>query len=134
MAEHGLGLDNIYIAALSSVSPDLHEAAQVDGASRFRRVLSIDIPSIMPTVVILLILNIGQLMNLGFEKIFLMQNDVNLRLSEVISTYVYKEGISSSGGNYSYATAIGLFNSLINFVLVVSVNKLAQKYNGSGLW
>ena len=130
-----MGWDSIiYIAALSSVSPDLHEAAQVDGASRFRRVLSIDIPSIMPTVVILLILNIGQLMNLGFEKIFLMQNDVNLRLSEVISTYVYKEGISSSGGNYSYATAIGLFNSLINFVLVVSVNKLAQKYNGSGLW
>ena len=130
-----MGWDSIiYIAALSGVSPDLHEAAQVDGASRLRRVFSIDIPAIMPTVVILLILNIGQLMNLGFEKIFLMQNNVNLRFSEVISTYVYKEGISSGGGNYSYATAIGLFNSVINFVLVVTVNKLARKYNESGLW
>lgn len=130
-----MGWDSIiYIAALSGVSPDLHEAAQVDGASRLRRVFSIYIPAIMPTVVILLILNIGQLMNLGFEKIFLMQNNVNLRFSEVISTYVYKEGISSGGGNYSYATAIGLFNSVINFVLVVTVNKLARKYNESGLW
>lgn len=130
-----MGWDSIiYIAALSSVSPDLHEAAQVDGASRFRRVLSIDLPAIRPTIVTLLILNVGQLMNLGFEKIFLMQNNINLRLSEVISTYVYKEGISSSGGNYSYATAIGLFNSLVNFVLVVGVNKIAQKYDGNGLW
>ncbi|MDY3030803.1 MAG: ABC transporter permease subunit [Clostridia bacterium] len=124
----------IYIAALSSVSQDLHEAAQVDGASRFRRVLSIDLPAIMPTIVILLVLNTGQIMNLGFEKIFLMQNNVNLRLSEVISTYVYKEGISPSGGNYSYATAIGLFNSIVNFVLVVGVNKVAQKFGGNSLW
>lgn len=130
-----MGWDSIiYIAALSSVSPDLHEAAQVDGASRFRRVLNIDLPAIKPTIITLLILNVGQLMNLGFEKIFLMQNNVNLRLSEVISTYVYKEGISPSGGNYSYATAIGLFNSLVNFVLVVGVNKIAQKTDGNGLW
>ena len=130
-----MGWDSIiYIAALSSVPTELHEAAQVDGASRFRRVLSIDLPAIMPTVVILLTLNVGQLMNLGFEKIFLMQNNVNISMSEVISTYVYKQGISSSGGNYSYATAIGLFNSLVNLVLVVGVNKLANKYNGSGLW
>lgn len=124
----------IYIAALAAVPIELHEAAKVDGASRLRRVFSIDIPAIMPTVVILLVLNVGQLMNLGFEKIFLMQNNVNLRLSEVISTYVYKEGISASGGNYSYATAIGLFNSVINFVLVVGVNKLASKLGGSTLW
>lgn len=130
-----MGWDSIiYIAALSSVPLELHEAAQVDGASRFRRILSIDLPAIMPTVIILLTLNVGQLMNLGFEKIFLMQNNVNIRLSEVISTYVYKQGISASGGNYSYATAIGLFNSLVNLVLVVGVNKLANKYGESGLW
>jgi putative aldouronate transport system permease protein len=124
----------IYIAALAGVPLDLHEAAEVDGASRFRRVLSIDLPAIMPTIVILLVLNVGQLMNLGFEKIFLMQNNVNLRLSEVISTFVYKEGISASGGNYSYATAIGLFNSVVNFVLVVGVNKFAGKMGSSTLW
>ena len=130
-----MGWDSIiYISALSAVPTELHEAAQVDGASRFRRVISIDFPAIMPTIVILLTLNVGQLMNLGFEKIFLMQNNVNIRMSEVISTYVYKQGISASGGNYSYATAIGLFNSLVNLVLVVGVNKLANKYNGSGLW
>ena len=124
----------IYIAALSSVSPELHEAAQIDGASRFRRVLSVDIPAIVPTMVILLVLNLGQLINLGFEKIFLMQNNVNLRLSEVISTFVYKEGISASGGNYSYATAIGLFNSLVNFALVLGANKISSKFNGGTLW
>lgn len=130
-----MGWDSIiYIAALTSVSPDLHEAAQVDGASRLRRVWYVDFPAIKPTIIVLLILNIGQLMNLGFEKIFLMQNNINLRLSEVISTFVYKQGISSSGGNYSYATAIGFFNSVINFILVATVNKLAQKYNDSSLW
>ena len=124
----------IYLAALSSVSPDLHEAAQMDGASRLRRVISIDLPAIMPTIILLLIINAGQVMNLGFEKIYLMQNDVNLRLSEVISTYVYKVGISASGGNYSYATAIGMFNSIINFILVSTVNWLANKYGDTSLW
>lgn len=130
-----MGWDSIiYIAALSSVSPDLHEAAQMDGASRFRRVISIDFPAIVPTIVLLLIINVGQIMNLGFEKIYLMQNDVNQRMSEVISTYVYKVGMSPSGGNYSYATAIGMFNSVINFVLVVTVNMIANKYGETSLW
>ena len=130
-----MGWDSIiYLAALSSVSPDLHEAAQMDGASRLRRVISIDLPAIMPTIILLLIINAGQVMNLGFEKIYLMQNDVNLRLSEVISTYVYKVGISASGGNYSYATAIGMFNSIINFILVSTVNWLANKYGDTSLW
>lgn len=130
-----MGWDSIiYLAALSSVSPDLHEAAQMDGASRLRRVISIDLPAIIPTVVLLLIINVGQVMNLGFEKIYLMQNDINLRLSEVISTYVYKVGISSSGGNYSYATAIGMFNSVINFILVVTVNWIANRYGETSLW
>lgn len=130
-----MGWDSIiYLAALSSVPAELHEAAQVDGASRLRRVFAIDLPAIAPTIIILLILNIGQLMNLGFEKIYIMQNNVNLRVSEVISTYVYKEGISSSGGNYSYATAIGLFNSVINFILVVTVNTISKRINDTGLW
>ena len=130
-----MGWDSIiYLAALSSVSPDLHEAAQMDGASRLRRVISIDLPAIMPTIILLLIINAGQVMNLGFEKIYLMQNDVNLRLSEVISTYVYKVVISASGGNYSYATAIGMFNSIINFILVSTVNWLANKYGDTSLW
>ena len=88
----------------------------------------------MPTIILLLIINAGQVMNLGFEKIYLMQNDVNLRLSEVISTYVYKVGISASGGNYSYATAIGMFNSIINFILVSTVNWLANKDGDTSLW
>lgn len=130
-----MGWDSIiYLAALSSVSPDLHEAAMVDGASRLRRVFSIDLPAIAPTIMILLILNIGQLMNLGFEKIYLMQNSINIRYSEVISTFVYKQGISSSGGNYSYATAIGMFNSVINFILVVTVNKIAKKNGEVSIW
>ena len=107
---------------------------KMDGASRLRRVISIDLPAIMPTIILLLIINAGQVMNLGFEKIYLMQNDVNLRLSEVISTYVYKVGISASGGNYSYATAIGMFNSIINFILVSTVNWLANKYGDTSLW
>ena len=130
-----MGWDSIiYLAALSSVSPDLHEAAQIDGASRFKRVIHIDFPSIVPTIVLLLIINVGYVMNLGFEKIYLMQNDVNIRLSEVISTYVYKVGMSPSGGNYSYATAIGMFNSVINFVLVVTVNHIAKKYGETSLF
>lgn len=130
-----MGWDSIiYIAALSSVSLELHEAAQIDGASRLQRVFAIDLPSIMPTIIILLILNVGQIMNLGFEKIYLMQNDINLRLSEVISTYVYKVGISPNGGNYSYATAIGLFNSVVNFILIVIVNKIANRCGETSLW
>ena len=130
-----MGWDSIiYLAALSGVSPDLHEAAQIDGASRLRRIFSIDLPSIMPTIILLLIINMGQVMNLGFEKIYLMQNDINLRVSEVISTYVYKVGISSSGGNYSYATAIGMFNSVINLILVTTVNWAAHKYGDTSLW
>lgn len=130
-----MGWDSIiYLAALSSVSPDLHEAAQIDGASRFKRVIHIDFPAVVPTIVLLLIINVGHVMNLGFEKIYLMQNDINIKLSEVISTYVYKVGMSPSGGNYSYATAIGMFNSVINFVLVVTVNHIAKKYGETSLF
>ena len=103
----GMGWSTIiYIAALSSVDPELHEAAQIDGASRLRRVLHIDFPTIIPTASIMLILNSGSLMSVGFEKVYLMQNPLNLRISEVISTYVYKVGMTSGGGaNFSYASA-----------------------------
>ena len=124
----------IYIAALSGVDSELHEAAQIDGASRFQRVRFIDFPSILPTATIMLILNAGQIMNVGFEKVFLMQNNLNLRASEVISTYVYKVGLATSTQDFSYATAIGLFNSIINFVLIVFVNWASKRLSGNRLW
>lgn len=124
----------IYIAALSSVSPDLHEAGQLDGMTRFQRILHIDLPAILPTITIVLILNAGKIMNLGFEKIYLMQNDLNLSASEVISTYVYKVGLTAGGGDFSYATAIGLFNSVVNLVLIVVVNQICKRLGESSLW
>lgn len=125
----------IYLAALSSVSHELHEAAEVDGASRFKRILHIDLPAILPTITILLILRTGSIMTIGFEKAYLMQNDLNLRVSEIISTYVYKQGLGSgASSDYSYATAIGLFNSAINFVILVMVNKISRKVSETSLW
>ena len=122
----------IYIAVLTSVNQELHEAALVDGASILRRIWHIDLVALMPTIMILLIMNLGSVMNLGFEKAFLMQNDMNLETSEIISTYVYKIGIQSA--QYSYATAIGLFNNVINFVLLVVVNRGARAVSGTSLW
>ena len=124
----------IYLAALSSVNPFLHEAATIDGATKFQRVLHIDIPGILPTAIILLILNAGRMMNVGFEKVFLMQNELNLRASEVIQTYVYKVGLASATANYSYSTAIGLFNSVINLILIMTVNRVARKLGDTSLW
>lgn len=124
----------IYIAALAGVSNDQHEAAICDGASRFQRVLHIDIPAILPTIAITLILRCGSLMSVGFEKAFLMQNDLNLRSSEVISTYVYKVGLAAGGGDFSYATAIGLFNSVINLIMLTTVNWISRRVSGSSLW
>ena len=122
----------IYIAALSSVSEDLHEAAIVDGASKLKRVWYIDIPSILPTMVILIIMAVGNLMSIGFEKSLLLQNDLNLARSEIISTYVYKVGIQ--GAQYSLSTAVSLFNNIINFILLISVNKASKALSGSSLW
>jgi len=122
----------IYIAALSSVDPCLYEAATIDGASKFQKIWYIDIPTLIPTAVILLILNIGRIMSLGFEKIYLMQNNLNLQSSEVISTYVYKVGLLEA--NFSFGTAVGLFDSVINLSLLLLVNQVMKKYNGNGLW
>ena len=125
----------IYVAALTNVSHELHEAAEVDGASRFRRVLHIDLPALLPTITIMLILRTGSIMSVGFEKAFLMQNDLNLRVSEIISTYVYKQGLGSgASSDYAYATAIGLFNSVINLVMLSLVNKSARKLSETSLW
>ena len=121
----------IYLAALAGVDPQLHEAAKVDGASRMQRIWHINIPSIMPTIIILLILNMGNMMSIGFEKILLMQNPLNLQSSQVIQTYVYEAGLLH--GQYSYSTAIGLFNSVINFIILITFNRLARK-TGTSLW
>lgn len=122
----------IFLAALSGISPDLYEASTVDGASKLQRILHIDIPSIMPTVIIMLILSVGNLMSVGYEKAYLMQKGMNLPASELISTYVYKVGLMQA--QYSYSAAIGLFNSVINFVLIISVNSLAKRTTSNQLW
>ena len=122
----------MYISVLTSVDPTLHEAATVDGATRFQRLLHIDLPAIVPTMVIMLIMRAGEIMDLGFEKAFLLQNNINLDYSEIIATYVYKIGIQ--GGQFSYSSAIGLFNNVINMVLLVVVNKIAKKVSDVSLW
>lgn len=124
----------IYIAALSGIDPQLHEAAIVDGASITRRIWHIDIPGILPTAIIMLILNVGSFMTLGFEKAYLMQNTMNTGTSEIIDTYVYKIGLASQSANFSYSSAIGLFQSAIGFILTLTVNKIANKLTETSLW
>ena len=122
----GMGWGAImYVSALSAVSPELHEAARIDGASRFRRVLSVDLPAIMPTVCILLIMRMGGILNVGHEKAYLMQNSLNIVNSEIISTYVYKSGLASN--NLSYGSAVGLMNGLVSTFMVVTVNWITNK-------
>lgn len=123
----------IYIAALSGVDMELHEAAQIDGASRFQRMIHIDLMSILPTASIMLILSAGNIMSVGFEKVYLMQNDINLRASEIISTYVYKVGLTGTT-DFSYSTAIGLFNSVVNMLILLLVNGVTRRLSGSGLF
>lgn len=122
----------IYLAALSGVSPDLYEAAVVDGATKWQRMIRIDLPCIMPTAIIQLILSTGKMFSIGYEKIFLMQNSLNRTVSEVISTYEYKQGILQS--QFGYSAAIGLFNAVINLVILLTVNYLANKYSETSLW
>jgi putative aldouronate transport system permease protein len=122
----------IYLAALSSVDPALYEAATVDGATKLQRIRLIDIPTILPTVVILFILNMGGMMSVGFEKVYLLQNPLNLSSSEVIATYVYKVGLL--GGNFSFSTAVGFFNSVVNCLLLVLFNALAKRIGQASLW
>ena len=122
----------IFLAALSSIDPTLYEAATVDGASRWQKLCYIDLPLILPTACIMLILRAGNLMNVGFEKVFLMQNDLNMQTSEVIATYVYKMGLKNN--QYAGSTAGNLFNNVINFVLLVLGNGVTRKLGDTSLW
>lgn len=122
----------IYLAALAGVDPQHHEAAIVDGASRFQRIWHINIPAIVPTMIILLIMNVGSIMALGFEKVLLLQNPLNLESSNVIATFVYQAGLLDA--QYSFASAVGLFNAVINAILLITVNKIAKKTSETSLW
>lgn len=122
----------IYLAALSGVDPQLHEAAVVDGASRFKRILHINLPAIVPTITILLILNMGSILGVGFEKILLLQNPLNMESSDVISTFVYRSGLVDA--QYSFSTAVGLFNSVVNAILLLTVNQIARRTSENSLW
>jgi len=122
----------IYLAALSGVSPELIEAAKIDGAGRMQVIWHVNIPAILPTIIITFILNTGGMLNVGFEKIFLLQNPLNLDASRVISTYVYEMGIG--GAQFSYASAIGLFNNVVNIILLLTVNSISRKVSEIGLW
>lgn len=129
-----LGWNSIlYISALSNISQEMIEAARIDGASRFQIMTRINLPSILPTVVVMLILHCGHIMSVGFEKVFLLQNPLNLDASQVISTYVYNVGLGS-GGQFSYSTAIGLFNNIINIILLTIVNRVSKVLSGTGLF
>ena len=122
----------IYLAGLSAVNPELYDAARIDGASRPKKIRYVDFPAIMPLVVIVLILSVGGILAVGFEKAYLMQNPLNLSSSEIISTYVYKTGLLS--GNFSFATAVGLFNSLVAFILLLITNVVARFVSGVSLF
>lgn len=122
----------IYVAALASVNPELHESAVIDGASRLQRICHINFPCILPTIIIMLILQTGSLLNVGFEKVFLLSNEAVLETSEVISTYTYRIGIT--GAQFSQSAAIGLFNSVVQFALLVLVNFIAGKVSETSLW
>ncbi|MCR8636443.1 ABC transporter permease subunit [Paenibacillus sp. N5-1-1-5] len=122
----------IYLAALSGIDQEQYDAANIDGAGRFRQMLSVTLPGIMPTIIILLILRIGHMMDVGFEKVILLYNPSTYATADVISSFVFRKGIVDA--NYSYSAAIGLFNSLINFILLIGANKLSRKYSDSSLW
>lgn len=122
----------IYIAALSGVDPTLHEAAIIDGANKVQRIWHINLPVLRPTIVVLLILNCGQLLNVGYEKVLLMQTDTNLAASEIISTYVYKAGLINA--EFSFSAAVNLFNNVVNCILLITVNTITSKLDNTSLW
>jgi putative aldouronate transport system permease protein len=122
----------IYLAALTNVSPELIEAAQIDGAKRHQIVWHVNLPSILPTVIILFIMATGSLLSVGYEKVLLMQNELNKGVAQVISTYVYDLGLR--GGQFSYTTAIGLFNNVISVIILIVVNAITKKISEVSLW
>lgn len=122
----------IYLAALSGVNQELYDAAAVDGVNKWQELYYVTIPSIVPTIIIVLIMNVGKCVGVGFEKVFLLQNDANISVSEVISTYEYQRGMVQA--NYSYSTAIGLFMSFISSSLVIMTNYISRKFSETSLW
>ena len=122
----------IYLAALTGVDPALYEAAYIDGANRWQKIIHVSVPSIMPTMVILLIMQLGRTMSVGYEKIILMYTPATYEVADVISTYVYRRGIVS--GQFSFSTAVGLFNSVVNLVLLLIVNTVSRRLNDVSLW
>ncbi|MCK9478206.1 MAG: ABC transporter permease subunit [Firmicutes bacterium] len=122
----------IYLAALAGIDPSLHEAARIDGANRWRQVWAVDIPSILPTIITLLILRMGRVMSVGYEKIILLYNSLTMEKADVIASFVYRKGLLES--NYGYSTAVGLFNSVINMLLVITANAISRKTNETSLW
>ncbi|MGI6700263.1 MAG: ABC transporter permease [Christensenellales bacterium] len=131
----GVGYGSIlYVSALSGVDYDLHEAAIMDGATILKRIWHIDLPSILPMIVVMLVLRCGSLLSVGYEKVYLLQNDLNIKASEVISTYVWKQGVSATLPQYSYSTAVGLFTSVINLSMLVIVNNLSKKLTQHSIW
>lgn len=122
----------VYLSALTSIDPEQHESAMIDGASRLQRIVHINMPCILPTMSLLFILNVGGLMSVGFEKVYLMQKNVNIEVSEVISTYVYKQGLLQL--QYSFSSAVGLFNSLVNCTLLIATNSIARVLDGNSLF
>ncbi len=122
----------IYVAALAGVSPELQEASLIDGATRLQKIWHVDLPHIKPTIILILLFSMGNVMNVGFEKVFLMQNPLNTPTSEVINTYIYKVGLVSA--DYSFSTAVGLFNSVVNTLMLVTVNFVARKLGDTSLW
>lgn len=129
----GIGWGSIiYLAALSGIDAELYEAARIDGAGRWRQTLSITLPCLMPTVITMFLLRVGQTMTISYEKIILLYNQLTYETADVISSFVYRKGLVES--QYSYSTAVGLLNSVINFLLVYICNTLSRKFNDSGLW
>ncbi len=122
----------VYIAALTSISEDLYEAAQVDGAGRWKQFLHVTLPGLMPTIVIMLLIQLGGILNVGYESIILLYNPGIYETADVINSYVYRTGIVE--GRYDYATAVGLFNSVVALILVLGANKLSNKLTDTGLW
>lgn len=122
----------LYLAALTSINPMLYEAADIDGASRLRKLWHVTLPGIAPTMIVLLILNVGKIIDIGFEKVFLMYNPATYETADIISTYVYRVGLMQ--GNFSYAAAIDLFTGLISLVFIVATNYASRKYSETSLW
>ncbi len=122
----------VYLAALLAIDAQLYEAARIDGAGKLRQLWSITLPGLLPTIIIMLILQVGKMFNVGYEKIILMYNPMTYEVADVINSYVYREGLLNL--NYSYAAAVGMFNSIVSFILVWTTNKISNKLTGSGLW